>query len=118
MIYATEDESSFIKPEGLGVGLDNGKIFDNITEEIEIKLKTNSVCVFYTDGVPEARNKNGEEYGYERLMETVNRSKDKSATGLCEEIMKNLKEFTQNENEFDDLTLVIIKWKGKNSNFK
>jgi phosphoserine phosphatase RsbU/P len=112
MVYVTENEASYIKPEGLGVGLDNGKIFDNITEEIEIQLQRNSVCVFYTDGMPEARNKNGEEYGYDRLINSVVQAKDRPATGICDKIMSDLKEFTQNDNEFDDLTLVIIKWKG------
>jgi serine phosphatase RsbU (regulator of sigma subunit) len=116
MILLTENEAKFIKPEGLGVGLDNGKIFDNITEEIELELENDAICIFYTDGFPEARNKTGQEFGYRQLLESIKWSKDRTAFELCNEMLSKIKGFTQSETEYDDLTIVIFRWKGNGSN--
>jgi phosphoserine phosphatase RsbU/P len=113
MIYVSSKEARYYKPDGLGVGLDNGRIFSNITEEIEINLEAGSICAFYTDGIPEARNKINEEFGYDRLLEAIVEAKERSAQDITAGILKKVKEFTKNDTEYDDITLVCFKWNRK-----
>jgi len=111
MVLISESESTFVKPAGMGVGLDRGDIFSKSLEEMEISLSKDSTCVFYTDGITEARDKTGEEYGVQRFFESIVINNNCIAENICLNIIKDVKLFTEAESEFDDITLVIFKWK-------
>lgn len=68
--------------------------------------------LMFTDGLNESINKEEEEFGYQRIEETI---KDTSNLDLEEVINKlndNLNSFTGNKEQFDDITMVLIKNKG------
>ncbi len=111
MVLISEQESKFVRPLGIGVGLDKGTIFADSLEQIEISLTKDTTCVFYTDGITEARNKTGEEYGFQRFFNSIITNNNCIAEGICKNILKDIKSFTESETEFDDITLVIFKWK-------
>jgi phosphoserine phosphatase RsbU/P len=101
----------YIRPNGMGVGLSGGPIFDGAIEERIIPLGEGDVCVFYTDGITEARA-GDEEYGYERLLEAARTSRTSSAPAICRGILDSVKAFAQDPASNDDLTLVVLKWIG------
>jgi serine phosphatase RsbU (regulator of sigma subunit) len=68
--------------------------------------------VLYTDGVTEARL-GDEEFGYERLMDTVLHAHTNSATDIKHHVLNTVKTFTDEQASHDDLTLVVLKWRGK-----
>lgn len=114
MAYVSEQRRELIRPNGLGLGLTNGEIFRTATDEISIDLKPGDVCVFYTDGITESRNANGEEYGYERLLDVVAASRTESAENIKSCLLHEVKRHTGNLAYGDDMTLVVAKWIGKN----
>jgi sigma-B regulation protein RsbU (phosphoserine phosphatase) len=65
--------------------------------------------VVYSDGVSEANNPKGEEFGMERLEEVVKNNVGRSASGLRDKIESGLSAFTQTAPANDDITLVIVK---------
>ncbi len=110
LLYASGGKIELMRPKGLGLGLDSGLIFDDLITEQKITLLQNDVCVFYTDGVTEARNRNGEEFGYNRLMQVVADAQNKTASEIRGDIFAALRQHTGNVTELDDMTIVVMKW--------
>jgi serine phosphatase RsbU (regulator of sigma subunit) len=111
MLYVSRGEVELVRPNGLGLGLDSGPLFDDVIEEKEIKLATNDVCVFYTDGVTESRNRTGEEFGSNRLVQLVANVQGKTASEIRSNIVSAVREHTGNVTELDDISMVVLKWR-------
>ncbi len=62
VILISGDSSELVKSSGIGLGLTDAAQFEQATEERKIKLKQGDICIFYTDGITEARNADMEEY--------------------------------------------------------
>ena len=75
----------------------------------ETDLQPNDALVIYSDGVSEASNLIGEEFGMERLTSVVRENLKRSASGLRDKIESSLSTFTQSTPAGDDITLVIVK---------
>ncbi|MGE5399220.1 MAG: SpoIIE family protein phosphatase [Ignavibacteriales bacterium] len=99
-----------LKPCGLGLGLDFSSNFANTIEEIKIKLKENDILLLYTDGIPESKNSEMEDFGYERFEKVILNHLDSSTDELSNGIMKEVALFSQGKPQHDDITLVIFKW--------
>jgi phosphoserine phosphatase RsbU/P len=63
----------------------------------------------YTDGITEATNDKGEEYGTERLAKSVLGGMELSAKKLIDHIRKDVADFTERKFLDDDGTLFIVK---------
>jgi len=90
-------------------GLPLGILADADFREGRTKLYPGDVLVIYSDGVSEAVNPNGEEFGATRLYEVVARNLDTSASGIRDRIESALTKFCQGTPAADDITLVIVK---------
>ncbi len=77
----------------------------------EYLLESNDVLVMFTDGITEANNANGEEYGDERLKRIILQNCGKSAHQLKEVIYKDVKAFEGGAEQTDDITILIMKVK-------
>lgn len=74
-------------------------------------LEPNESLIIYSDGVSEANNLKGDEFGMERLTQVVSKNLKSSAAGLRDKIESALSAFTQTAPANDDITLVIVKRK-------
>jgi phosphoserine phosphatase RsbU/P len=74
-------------------------------------LQQGDVLVVFSDGVSEANNLKGEEFGMERLEEVIKRNLQASASGMRDKVESALSAFTQTAPANDDITLVIAKRK-------
>jgi len=90
-------------------GLPLGIMADADFREGRTRLYPGDVLVIYSDGVSEAVNPGGEEFGPTRLYETVARNLDSSAAGIRDRIEAALTKFCQGTPAADDITLVIVK---------
>ena len=96
--------------EGLGgKGLPLGIQEDSEYQELSRGLVPGQVIVLATDGVWEARNREGEPFGKGRLMEAVRARADKSAEEIMEGIWEDLKEFSGSSEHQDDVTVIAAK---------
>ncbi len=98
-----------ILTKGIGLGLDPGTKFNSILEEHTIKLGRNGTVLLYTDGVTEARNEDGIEFGEERLTSLVKACKAETAKQIKEYLLNSVSEFCGNAQLHDDLTFVILR---------
>jgi serine phosphatase RsbU (regulator of sigma subunit) len=72
------------------------------------ELRSGDVLAIYTDGISEAYDTTGEEYGTDRLATTIARSSAADAAAICHAVVKDVTHFSGPQG-FDDRTLVIIK---------
>jgi phosphoserine phosphatase RsbU/P len=114
LLYLSGATAEYVRPGGMGLGLATGEAFSASIEEHTLQLVPGDVCVFYTDGVTEARS-GDEEFGYERLRDAVIESREKSAAELRTGLFHTVKTYTDKDENDDDLTLMVLKWLG-NSN--
>jgi serine phosphatase RsbU (regulator of sigma subunit) len=111
LLRVSGDRATYVRPNGLGMGLRSGSIFENAIEEESFDLQEGDVCVLYTDGLTEARREE-DEFGYERLLETTRNVRDRTAAEIKDAILSTVSDFTNHRANDDDVTLVIVKWKG------
>jgi serine phosphatase RsbU (regulator of sigma subunit) len=81
---------------------------EEICELSSADLMAGDVVVFYTDGVTEAGNRVGEEFGLERLSAVVRRGASLSAEDLMIEIYNTAADFC-GDNFNDDATILVVK---------
>jgi serine phosphatase RsbU (regulator of sigma subunit) len=87
-----------------------------IFEEWECTIEERRLCpgdsfVLYTDGVTESFGEAGEEYGEERLVEALRRSRGGSSEGLLAAIVDDVRRFSPHE-QHDDITLIVARCRG------
>ncbi|MBQ2832433.1 SpoIIE family protein phosphatase [Methanobrevibacter sp.] len=80
--------------------------------EHEINLNAGDMIFLYTDGVTEANDNYKEFYGKNRLKETINENKNKKLNDIINEITKDIDKFCNNSEQYDDITMLIIKYNG------
>ncbi|HRJ89104.1 MAG: SpoIIE family protein phosphatase [Blastocatellia bacterium] len=74
-----------------------------------IRFEQGQVMVIYTDGITEAANEDGEEYGTERFAKSVLECIEMPAKRMIDYIRKGVADFTERKFLDDDGTLFIVK---------
>ncbi len=108
MLLACRDDHQItsISPEGMPLGILRDATF---CDEVA-SLRNHSRLLLYTDGLTEARNVSGEQFGQERLAEWFGHSSNDSKTAeqIKEDLVKELREFQSNQALNDDQTFLIL----------
>lgn len=81
-------------------------------KEYEIQFEKDDILFVYTDGVPEATNANNELFGTERMIKSLNRDANADVNTLLSNVTEDIQEFVQNAPQFDDITMLTMKYKG------
>ncbi len=105
-------DARFLRPPGLGLGLDRGALFRRTLAEERVRLRPGDAFVLYTDGAVESRSAEGEEYGYDRLLRSLRTHRHEDADDLHAALLGDLRAFIGRDAYDDDLTLVTLKWHG------
>ena len=74
----------------------------------ETQLQLGDTLVLYTDGVTESFDGRGEEFGEERLVETLRRNLSLPTQRLLASVVDEVRAFSPQE-QHDDLTLIVAK---------
>jgi len=104
-LYCHDRHVERVDSVGLPLGL-----FDN-PEYDEVAYQTNpgDVFVFFSDGVTDAQNRNGDMFGGIRLAKVIEANCSRSADDLVTAIFASVGEFAAGENPYDDQTVVVLK---------
>ncbi len=78
-------------------------------EERPVFLNPGEIIVFYTDGVTEVFDRNGEQFGIDRLIKCIKDNRDEPAQKIQNIIHRAVNEFASPEHVFDDFTMIILK---------
>lgn len=76
----------------------------------EVQLHSGDTLLLYTDGITEAANADGVEFGHERLSTLVRNEHHRPVSGLLQEIITHVKNFAQQQT--DDMTLAAAHYEG------
>ncbi len=89
--------------------------FKTNSEEVVTKLKIGDKIILYTDGITEARDKNQEMFGEEKLIDISLKYHFDSSSDLCNKIYDSVLTFTGNsQSQFtDDITILVAEYSGK-----
>jgi serine phosphatase RsbU (regulator of sigma subunit) len=90
---------------GIPLGLFVGRQWNQRT----VSLDPGDALVVYTDGVSEAQDSAGGEYGTKRLLDITRLCRESSACDLHAALMKSIRDFVGDAPPFDDMTLLVVK---------
>jgi sigma-B regulation protein RsbU (phosphoserine phosphatase) len=86
-----------------------GIVSEENCELASVGLVSGDILVFYTDGITEAQNDAGEEFGMERLAAILQNGFSLSAEGLMTTIFSSAAEFCSHIGFADDVTILVVK---------
>lgn len=79
-------------------------------ESVTFDLNEGDILIFHTDGLMEALNKDEEMYGTERIKESISKIPNSfTAAEVIESIVKDVRSFVGEAEQYDDMTIVTIK---------
>ena len=105
LVARTDGDIEQLDSSGFPLGM-----LDIATYELgQMHLEAGEALVIYSDGVNETVNPKDEEFGMERLTQTVRTNLRKTASGLRDKIEAALSTFAEGADAPDDITLVIVK---------
>ena len=79
--------------------------------DYEIQLEKGDKLFLYTDGVPEATDKDNRMFTTERMLHVLNRNKDRSPQEILSGIAESIAAFVGDAPQFDDLTMLCVELK-------
>ena len=82
-------------------------------KEYELTLSPGAKLFLYTDGVPEATNGEKELFGLDRAVAALNEQPDAAPEHLLKNVRRAVDGFVKDAEQFDDLTMLCIEYKGK-----
>ena len=92
--------------QGIILGVDG----DFCYSENTIKgLESGDIIAVGTDGIWEASDREGKQFGKDRLEQTISKMSDKTASAICDSLLTDLEQFREGQNQEDDVSLVVIK---------
>jgi sigma-B regulation protein RsbU (phosphoserine phosphatase) len=78
-----------------------------------IRLRPGDLVLIHSDGIPEARDSNDEEFGESRLVNVLRGSRHLSASQLCGTILDAVEDFSRGGSQADDLTVLAARFVGE-----
>lgn len=107
--HTARGASSLLGAPGLGLGMVSGQMFDKSLRPETIHLEPGDTLFFYSDGIPEAMNERGEEYGMERMLAAIERCDELHAAEALDAVLDDVAKFVGDTPPHDDVTLVVLR---------
>jgi steroid delta-isomerase-like uncharacterized protein len=82
-------------------------------EEDRLRLEPGDVLVAFSDGITEARNADGEEFGEDRLLSCVAANRQRAPDALLECLLAEVRQFSADTTQSDDLTVLVLRYSGE-----
>ena len=97
-----------LNPPGMALGIDSGDVFERVTRDFTLQMAPDDCLILYTDGITEALDAGGEEYGIKQMTETIEASAHEGAAAIRKRLTDDLLAFIGNHAQNDDLSLIHI----------
>lgn len=110
---ASTGTAAYLKDKGAALGMVRNKDYSRLVETREMTYAPGDVMFLYTDGITEAKDGRGDEFGYDRLANALREVTDRSASQIEKHIIDRLYEFSGTRDINDDYTSMTIKFNQK-----
>lgn len=104
-----ENICEFLDAEGLFLGA----FADVEYQEKQVRLEEGDRIIFFTDGLIEAKNENGEMFGLLRLKEEILKNRDEKIENMIEKIQNSILSFVKDKSLSDDFAIMIMEIEGE-----
>lgn len=104
-IRVSDGATTPIELPGVPLGSFQGMTYD----ELSFPMEAGGAYVFCSDGVSEAMNAAGEEFGVQRLMDVIGEAHDRPAAAMVEAISGVVETHRAGAPQNDDMTIVVVK---------
>ena len=81
--------------------------------QYELTMEPGSKLFLYTDGVPEATDAKQQLFGLDRTVAALNEAKNETPRQTLKTVRRKVDEFVEDAEQFDDLTMLCLEYKGK-----
>jgi serine phosphatase RsbU (regulator of sigma subunit)/DNA-binding transcriptional regulator of glucitol operon len=103
-------QAKFIQDKGFALGMFKAKDFDKNIQQHQISYQSGDILLLYTDGIVEAVNPQGEEYGYERLKYFLETHAKASVHQFTNTLLDELHRFSGISKIEDDYTIFLVRF--------
>ena len=109
IFYNRERDTTFeLRSDGFALGMTSSKNLENYLKEKKFNFKAQDSIFFYTDGLSEARNSAGQEYGTEELDAILSIYGSLHAESIIHKVQDSLENFIGDARLFDDITFTCV----------
>jgi serine phosphatase RsbU (regulator of sigma subunit) len=112
LLRAGRNRPELIKTKGFPLGMVGPEAYAKRIENGEVRLSPSDWLILYTDGVNEAQNAGGDEFGMERFLDLVVANHGLPPEDLVAAVLDGHSAFVGTASQFDDITLIAVKWSG------
>jgi len=109
LLRSASGEVETIEPQGLAAGIDRGNVFRRVVKDFRFTMEPGDILTLYTDGLIEATNPSGDEFGIEGLTKLISGSADKSPREIVDFVEESVSAFSDGSVQNDDITLIAVK---------
>ncbi len=104
-LFVRNGEVDTVHAEGFPLGM-----FPNVKyEEFTLSTQPGDSLIFFSDGITDAQNVDGDMFGDDRLKAIVKKNCQKSASKIADAILSEVSKFQGERDRFDDETVVVLR---------
>jgi len=104
-IRCSGQQCGAIELPGVPLGSFPGTTYD----ELQIPLQKGDLFVFFSDGISEATNENGVEFGTHRICRVIEGHAEETPRGIVDAIFSEVTTFRGTQSQTDDMTVVAVR---------
>lgn len=93
---------------GIAIGLTDPNVFDSVIADGSVQLESGDRIIVYTDGITEALNEEGEEWGLENLTERI-QAASPTPQAFLQTVKNSLNRYIGARQQYDDMTMLALK---------
>lgn len=109
LFRAATGEIESLNPKGMAVGIDSGGVFDRFCADFSFRFELGDLLLLYTDGITEALNAGGNEFGLPRLISELKDHSGEVASDTLHRLARSVRSFAGNQPQHDDITLIALR---------
>lgn len=104
-------ECQVVKSGGTMIGVTGGERFADSLQEVQLELAPGQAFIQYTDGLIEARERGGEEFGVDRVIEHLDAQAgaERTLTETLEGLVGELESWTGGAQQEDDISMLAVR---------
>jgi len=116
LFYTAKDNTAeYLKDKGTALGMIKSRDYCNFIETYQISYSEGDMMVLYTDGITEAKDAKGEEFGYDHLRDAVLEVSEQNPRQIQDHLIKKLYTYSGSDQINDDYTTMIVKFNGQSA---
>jgi sigma-B regulation protein RsbU (phosphoserine phosphatase) len=89
-----------------------GAFADVVYDQADRQLRSGDTIVLFSDGIVEALNVDGEEFGEQRILDSIKPRINAPIDVMLDQLLAALDQFTKGTDQTDDLTAVVVRYLG------